>query len=74
MIQQRQQIKEIKKVLFKNCAAFIDCLSEINNTQIDNAKDIGVVMPMYNSIKKVIIIQKHQKVYGNVIEMSQMII
>ena len=45
-------MKEIKKVLFKNCAPFLDCISEINNTQIDNAKDIGVVMPMYNSIKQ----------------------
>ena len=39
-----------KKVVFKNCAPFTDCISEINNTQIDNAKDIGVVMPMYNLI------------------------
>ena len=28
-----------KKVTFKNCAPFINCISEINNTQIDNAKD-----------------------------------
>ena len=27
------------------------CIREINNTQIDNAKDIGVVMPMYNLIE-----------------------
>ena len=27
-----------KGVIFKNCAPFIDCISEINNTQIDNAK------------------------------------
>ena len=25
----------------------INCKSEINNTEIDNAKDIDVVMPMY---------------------------
>ena len=30
---------------------FTDCVSEINNTQIDNAKYIGVVMPMYNLIE-----------------------
>ena len=40
-----------KKVVFKNCAPFTDCISEINNTQIDNAKYIGVIMPMYNLIK-----------------------
>ena len=37
-----------KEVAFKNCAQFVDCISEIKNTQIDNAKDIDVVMPMYN--------------------------
>ena len=36
---------------FKNCAPFINCISEINNTQVDNAKDIDIVMPMYNLIK-----------------------
>ena len=40
-----------KKVIFKNCAPFTDCISEINNTQIDYAKDIDTVMPMYNLIK-----------------------
>ena len=37
-----------KKVTFKNCAPFTNCINEINNTQIDNAKDIDIVMPMYN--------------------------
>ena len=37
-----------KKVIFKNCAPFTNCINEINNTQIDNAKDIDIVMPMYN--------------------------
>ena len=32
----------------KNCAPFTDCIGEINNTQIDNSKDIDVVIPMYN--------------------------
>ena len=38
-------------MIFKNCAPFADSISEINNTQIDNAKDIDVVMPMYNLIE-----------------------
>ena len=33
---------------FKNCAPFTNCISEINNTQVDNAKDIDIVMPMYS--------------------------
>ena len=40
-----------KKVIFKNCAPFTNCISEINKTQIDNAKDIDIVMPMYNLIE-----------------------
>ena len=35
-----------KKVIFKNCAPFIICISAINNAQ-----DIDVVMPMYNLIE-----------------------
>ena len=40
-----------KKIIFQNCAPFTNCLSEINNTQIDNAKDIDTVMPTYNLIE-----------------------
>ena len=37
-------------IAFKNYAPFIDCISEANNTQIDNAKGTDVVMSMYNLI------------------------
>ena len=40
-----------KGVAFKNCAPFTNCISEINNTQVDDAKDINIVMPMYNLIE-----------------------
>ena len=40
-----------RKVIFKNCAPFINCISEIINTQVDNAKDIDIVMPMHNVIE-----------------------
>ena len=40
-----------KKVVFKNCAPFTNCISEINNTQADNAKGIDSVMPVYNLIE-----------------------
>ena len=40
-----------KQAIFKNCAPFTDCIIEINNTQIDNAKELDVVMPMYNLIE-----------------------
>ena len=40
-----------KTVIFKNCAPFTDCISKINNAQVDNAKDIDIVMLMYNLIE-----------------------
>ena len=39
-----------KGVIFKNCAPFFNCKSEIDNTEKDNAKGIGIVMPMFNLI------------------------
>ena len=40
-----------KGVTFKNCAPFTKCINRINNTDIDNAHDIDIVMPMYNLIE-----------------------
>ena len=37
-----------KEVTFKNCAPFTKCISRINNTDIYNAHDIDIVMPMYD--------------------------
>ena len=36
---------------FKINAPFISCKTKINNTLIDNAKDLNTVMPMYNLIE-----------------------
>ena len=47
----RQADERDKGVAFKNCAPFINCINEINNTQIDNAKDIDIVIPMYSLIE-----------------------
>ena len=66
-----------KEVEFKSCAPFADCISEINNTQIDNAKEIDVVMSMYDLIEfsdnysktysgKII-----QEAFGSTTEMNQ---
>ena len=40
-----------KKVIFKSCAPFTNCISKINDTQIDNAEYIDIVMLMYNLIE-----------------------
>ena len=47
----RQADERNKGVAFKNYAPFTNWISEINNTQVDNAKDIDIVMPMYNLTK-----------------------
>ena len=39
------------QVVFKNFAPFTNCISDIHNTQIDNAKDIDVLIPMHNLIE-----------------------
>ena len=47
----RQADERDKGVIFKNFAPFTNFISEINNTQVDNAKDIDTVMPVYNLIE-----------------------
>ena len=40
-----------KKLIFKNNAPFINCISKINGVKIDNAEDLDVIMPMYNLLE-----------------------
>ena len=40
-----------KKLVFKNNASFINCLSKINGVKIDNAEDLDIVIPMYNLLE-----------------------
>ena len=47
----RQLDERNKGVAFKNCAPFTKDISRINNTDVDNARDIDIVMPMYNLIE-----------------------
>ena len=47
----KQADERNKGVIFKNCAPFIKCKSEIINAEIDNVKDIDTLMPMYNLIE-----------------------
>ena len=61
-----------KKVIFKNCAPFTNCISKINNIQIDNAEYIDIIMPMYNIIEYNDTIRKHLEVYGNVVKKYQL--
>ena len=47
----RQADERDKSVIFKNCTPCINCKSEINNTERNNAKNVDIVMPMYNMIE-----------------------
>ena len=40
-----------KKVAFRSNAPFISCISKINNTLIDNAEYLDIVIPKYNSLE-----------------------
>ena len=40
-----------KKLVFKNNASFIDCISKTNRVSTDNAEDLNVVMTMYNLLE-----------------------
>ena len=40
-----------KKWALKNNAPFTSCISKINNTLIDNAEDIDILMPLYNLLE-----------------------
>ena len=40
-----------EKVTLKTCAPFIKCINQINNVEIDSAKYLGIIMPMYNLIE-----------------------
>ena len=42
-VRARRADERDKGVEFKNCAPFTNCISEINNPQVDNAKDIDTL-------------------------------
>ena len=46
----RREDERNKGVIFKNCALFTKCISKVNDTEIDNAQDIDIVMSVHNLI------------------------
>ena len=59
-----------KKLVFKNNAPFINCISKTNGIKIDNAEDLDVII----YLNTVLIIEKQQVVYGIIIEMNQIVV
>lgn len=60
-------------MIFENCAAFTDCVSEINNIQIDNVKDLNIVKPMYHLIEYSDNYVRQLESYGYFVEKNQAI-
>ena len=40
-----------RQVILKNNAPFISCISKINGVLVENAEDLGIVLPMYNLLE-----------------------
>ena len=60
-----------KNMIIENCAPFSSCISKINNTQINDAKDIDNGKEKFNRIYIVIIILKYpKKIYGITTKMN----
>ena len=70
----KSSLRNYIKVILKNCAPFADCKSKINNTQVDNAKDIAVAMSMYNLLEYSDNYSKISRntIYGNTAEINQL--
>ena len=43
--------KHNRNLVLKNNGPFISCISKINNTLIDNAEDLDIVMPAYGLLE-----------------------
>ena len=56
-------------VAFKNFAPFIKCITKIDGTTIDDAKDLGLVMLM-NIVR---IILTRQVIYGFILKIKELI-
>ena len=41
----------VKKLVFKNNAPLINCISKINGVKTDSVEDLDVAMPMYNLLE-----------------------
>ena len=43
--------KKNRKLILKNNAPFISCITKINNELIEDAEDLDIVMPMFNLLE-----------------------
>ena len=50
-LQEAAQNNTDKNAVFKNFTPFLNCISQVNNTQLDNAHDIDIFMPIHSLIE-----------------------
>ena len=62
-VQRKQLLDAATQVVFKNCAPFEKCSTEIDGTLVDKANFINITMPMYNLVEYSDIILILQEVY-----------
>ena len=62
----RWKDQRAKVVIFKNCALFTNCISEINNTQKNNSKCLDIVIPTYNLV---VYIDNYSKITGSYLQL-----
>ena len=56
-----------KKVIYKNYAPFTDCITEVDNTQVDDAQKIDIVMPIYIVMPIIFIVMLIRRISINII-------
>ena len=49
--QRKQSLVEATQVVFKNCAPFEKCSTEIDGTLVDEVNFINITMPMHNLVE-----------------------
>ena len=55
--------------IFNNCVPFTSGISRINNTQVEYAQHVDLVMRTYNLIEYS---DNYSNFYGNIVEMNQL--
>ena len=48
---ENERIRRDRKIILKNNAPFVSCMTKINNELIEDADDLDIVMPMYNFLE-----------------------
>ena len=60
-----------RKVSFKKSAPFFNCILRINSQLIEDAQDLDIVIPMYNLLYILKILEKQQGLFGIIIQICQ---